>query len=284
MEPELKLIHKECLSHMKTMPDNSVDSAVYSPPYCGKDGRYGEEAKKWTVADWPSWQADVLQETARVSKGPVVCVATGRTRKGRYEPSCELLIAELYRRGVDLLHPLVWVKNSPPHGAKKWYSSAWEYLIAVVDADDYYFDWESVGSAPLYKTGGRFRQRDQSGKRRLGGEYPQNPICRPRDVIDEPTGGVFDVSVGGGHMAGGRVNDKLACKGPAPFPEKLVEFLIKACCPPGGIVFDPFVGSGTTLAVARRLGRSGIGIDIRESQIDLARRRLGFSETKGGAA
>ena len=60
----------------------------------------------------------------------------------------------------------------------------------------------------------------------------------------------------------------------APFPEKLAEFFVLSFCPPGGIVLDPFCGSGTTLAVAKRFGRESIGIDIRESQIALSGRRL----------
>ncbi len=46
------------------------------------------------------------------------------------------------------------------------------------------------------------------------------------------------------------------------FPEKLVEPCILAGCPKGGLVLDPFMGSGTTCVVAKRLGRDFIGIDI----------------------
>jgi len=66
----------------------------------------------------------------------------------------------------------------------------------------------------------------------------------------------------------------VAHEGEAPFPEDLVEFLIRSFCPPGGTVLDIFCGTGTTLAVAKRYGRNAIGIDIRESQIKLSRRRV----------
>lgn len=69
------------------------------------------------------------------------------------------------------------------------------------------------------------------------------------------------------------MGSKLAHENEAPYPERLAEFFIRSFCPPGGIVLDPFCGSGTTLAVARRLGRQGIGIDIRQSQIDLSIKR-----------
>jgi DNA modification methylase len=57
----------------------------------------------------------------------------------------------------------------------------------------------------------------------------------------------------------------------ATMPEALVEPCILAGCPLGGLVFDPFVGSGTVVAVAQRLGRKGVGLDL--SYQDLARKR-----------
>jgi DNA modification methylase len=70
----------------------------------------------------------------------------------------------------------------------------------------------------------------------------------------------------------------------APFPERLAEFFVRSFCKPGGTVLDPFCGSGTTLAVARRHGRNAIGIDIRKSQIALTRKRLAAERDAIGAA
>lgn len=80
---------------------------------------------------------------------------------------------------------------------------------------------------------------------------------------------IIDCKVGGGVMG-----SKLCHENEAPFPEELAERYIKSFCPPDGIVVDPFSGSGTTLAVAERLGRKGIGCDLRQSQVDLTNRRL----------
>ena len=66
----------------------------------------------------------------------------------------------------------------------------------------------------------------------------------------------------------------IAHEGEAPFPEKLAEFFILSCCPKDGIVLDPFVGSGTTVSVARQNRRRFIGIDIRQSQIEITSKRL----------
>jgi len=60
----------------------------------------------------------------------------------------------------------------------------------------------------------------------------------------------------------------------AVFPEKLVEPCILAGCPDGGIVLDPFSGSGTTALVARRLSRQFIGIELNPEYVEIARKRL----------
>lgn len=66
---------------------------------------------------------------------------------------------------------------------------------------------------------------------------------------------------------------------PCPFPEQLVERLVVASCPPDGIVLDPFMGSGTTAAVAQRLGRRFIGCDISAEYVALANKRLALPYT-----
>jgi DNA modification methylase len=60
----------------------------------------------------------------------------------------------------------------------------------------------------------------------------------------------------------------------AVYPEELCIKPIKSSCPPGGIVFDPFAGSGTTLMAARKLGRQFIGCDLNHDYVRIARIRL----------
>jgi len=109
-------------------------------------------------------------------------------------------------------------------------------------------------------TGRLVAHRDKSGK--FSPRIYQNPkVVNPGNVIK--------CKVGGGHLG-----SKLAHENEAPFPEKLAEFFIKSFCPPGGIVLDPFGGSGTTASVAKQNGRDYISVDIRQSQIELTQRRL----------
>jgi hypothetical protein len=99
------------------------------------------------------------------------------------------------------------------------------------------------------------------------GKQMRQQLYVPPDLANP--GNVIRCEVGGGLMGDDRAHEN-----EAPFPEKLCEFFIRSFCPPGGVVLDPFSGSGTTVAVAARTGRSGVGVDIRQSQVDLGRRRL----------
>ncbi|MFR1052948.1 MAG: DNA-methyltransferase, partial [[Clostridium] scindens] len=65
----------------------------------------------------------------------------------------------------------------------------------------------------------------------------------------------------------------------AAFPPKLAETCIKAGCPKGGVVLDPFFGSGTTGAAAKQLDRHYIGIEINAEYCALARARIGGTDT-----
>jgi DNA modification methylase len=60
----------------------------------------------------------------------------------------------------------------------------------------------------------------------------------------------------------------------AVYPEELAERMILAGCPVSGIVLDPFAGSGTTAAVAKRSGRNYIGIELNEEYVNMAMQRV----------
>jgi hypothetical protein len=98
----------------------------------------------------------------------------------------------------------------------------------------------------------RFRESEDGS---VKGEHARE-IC----AIANP-GNLIHLNVGGGVMG-----HKICHRNEAPFPEPLAEFFIRSLCPPGGLVLDPFSGSGTSVAVARKWGRRGIGFDIRLGQ------------------
>jgi adenine-specific DNA-methyltransferase len=242
------------------LPANALPLIIGSPPYPEKGERYGT-GKKWSTADWVAWMLDVTEAAVRASSGMVIWVANGAVKGGHYLPACEGLMWEWHQRGWVCERPCIWHKNAPPN-RKNWFGNNWEYVLAFTKPGARrIFNWQVIGPPPKHKAGGRFRQRTTTGERRLGNEYPQNELTRPRDV--------FRVTVGGGHLG-----SKLAHKNEAPYPLKLVEPFVLVLTNPGDAVGDPFAGSGTTAHAALKHGRLFVGSDSRESQVDLTRRRI----------
>jgi site-specific DNA-methyltransferase (adenine-specific)/site-specific DNA-methyltransferase (cytosine-N4-specific) len=257
------------------MADRSVDLVLGSPPYC--DARsYGIGAQRDCQA-WVDWMLDVTTEALRVVRNCVVWVAAGVTRDRNYWPACEGLMWEWWKQGGSAYRPCYWTKKGiPGSGGDQWFRADVEYCMCFKRSGQ--LDWSdntAMGSMPKFAVGGRMSNRTKNGKRckvvTMGGErqrkgevqnFTQPEIANPGNVVHT---GV----TGGGHLGSNYGHES-----EAPFPEDIPEWFIRSLCRPGGIVLDPFSGSGTTVSVATRLGRIGIGGDIRLSQAELARRRI----------
>ncbi len=275
----------DCQAWFATLPEQCFDLVFGSPPYC--DARtYGVEAQR-DCAEWVGWMLDVTEAAIRVSKGMVLWVVAGVTREKNYWPACEGLAWEWWKRGHQQWRPCVWWKvdennggtGIPGSGGKQWLRADWEYVLAF--KREGWLPWAdntAMGHPPIYdRVGGAMSNRTVEGQRmndaigtRLARPKPMPKFANPGNILpDLDDGLVVKARVGGGH-----IGSPLAHEGEAPFPEKLAEFFVRSFCPPGGIVCDPFSGSGTTAAVAVRHGRRAMCCDLRQSQVDLTNRRV----------
>jgi len=291
MELKSKLICGDLLEILPTLPDKSVDLVFGSPPY--EDARtYGIDFKL-KGQEWVDWMVKVYTESLRVCSGLVAFVVAGRTKSYKHSCSPFLLVADLHRAGLNVREPLIFHRSGiPGSGGPDWMRRDYELIVCVSSKGRLpWSDNTACGSPPKHKPGGAPTHRLQNGKRvrvalgkgkaiKRGTNRGLNQHCKnykvgAETVKEQPyippkianPGNVIRCS-------GGHLGSKIAHENEAPFPEKLAEFFIKSFCKPTGIVLDPFMGSGTTCAVAKRLKRRYIGIDIRESQIELTRRRL----------
>lgn len=260
----VELICGDCLEIMRSMDDASVDLVFGSPPY--------EDARTYGIdfglagEEWVAWMVDVVKEAVRVSRGLVGFVVEGRTRGYRYSATPALLMADLHRAGMHLRKPPIFRRYGiPGSGGPDWLRNEYEFVFCASRPGKLAWSDNTACGRPLSS-----EERQQSvvqTRRCRNGE-------RSRDIFKQPErttrGNVIDC----GSVGNGTQGSSLAYENEAPFPEKLVEVFVRSFCPPGGTVLDPFSGSGTTAAVAVAWGRQAIGIDVRQSQIDLARRRL----------
>jgi hypothetical protein len=285
------------------LPELAVDLTIGSPSYMNRR-LYLENGLDLGIARdcraWVDWMFHVTVEALRVTKGTVLWVVAGMTKDRRYQPGPEGLLWRCYEAGIAAECPCYWHRvGIPGSGGDQWFRKDVEYVLAFKRAPKLpWSDNTACGHPPLYAPGGEMSHRVTDGTRRNqwghsgtgeradrrrdgstgGARRPSHRIATRAETPDDGSydppalanpGNLLSVPVGGGLMG-----HPLAHENEAPFPEGVPEFFIKSLCPPGGIVLDPFSGGGTTVAVARRLGRVGIGMDIRRSQAEIARRRL----------
>jgi DNA modification methylase len=172
--------------------------------------------------------------------------------------------------GWYLRQDIIWAKPNPmPESVKDRCTKAHEYIFLLSKSPKYYYDYEAVKEESITPSDMQIAkrnklehkgQRDPGGRRQTTAGFDKiNKIYESRNRRSVWT--VTTKPYKGAHFA--------------TYPPELIEPCILAGCPEGGIVFDPFAGSGTTVAVANSLGRRGIGIDLNYNYLQLAQERVG---------
>ena len=164
-------------------------------------------------------------------------------------------------RGWILRNTIIWHKpNAMPQSVKDRFTMDFEYLFFFTKSQKYCFRQQLDSyTAPLNRWGG---PKTKSGEHRKGDEYA---VLEREDRARRPN------QEGKNKRCVWSINTK-PCKDAhfATFPSELVETPIKAGCPKGGIVLDPFMGSGMTGVVAKKLGCDFIGIELNPAYIEIA--------------
>jgi site-specific DNA-methyltransferase (adenine-specific) len=251
----------DCRELLGTLPPQSVDLVIGSPPY-GKQRKYGE--LNWTLKGqaWVDWMFGVIVDCLRVCRGPVVMVMDGSQDHYAWDGLPMLLGADLLRAGITLRKPPAYVKNAFGGAGPDWWRNDWEFCLVATNGGRLPLaNPTASGKPPKYKPGGNPSNRGRDDKRAKSRKFKQPAVANPGNVIR--------CTVGGGHLG-----HPLAHENEAPFPEALVRPFVQCYSSPDGIVLDPFLGSGTTPAVAAKFGRRSIGFDLRPSQVAIAKERL----------
>lgn len=310
-DEQVTLLLGDALETLRTLPDGSVDCIVTSPPYYGlrdygTPGQYGLEE---TPAAYVETLRKVFAEARRVLRhdgtlwlnlgdsyysgrgnpGPNSTDSKQSARRGWVRPvdrpgqswgTQKSLLGIPWRTafalqdgGWILRNEIVWHKpNAMPESVRDRLSSRHEHLFMFAKSQRYHFDLDAIRephATPERASGaGAFRARNIHHQRTATGTY-MGPDARGRNPGDVWT--VATRPYPAAHFA--------------TFPIELPLRCIKAGCKPGGVVLDPFSGSGTTGAATRQLGRRYIGVDLNPAYHDLAVQRFAQGVLDfGGAA
>lgn len=252
------LILGDCLDKMKEMKDGCIDLTVTSCPYDNLRTYDG-------VID--TWNFDKFKEIAKelyrvtTDGGVVVWVIGDSTIKGSESGSSFRQALYFMELGFNLHDTMIWNKGSFAFPSKGRYHQVFEYMF--------------VFSKGTPKTFNPIKDRENKyvGVRGASGRKANGERNTGKSEVREKWGQRFNVwnyPIGGGHSA----SDKIAFEHPAIFPEKLAEDHIISWSNEGDMVFDPFMGSGTTGKMAILNNRKFIGIELNEEYFNISKKRI----------
>lgn len=280
-----QILQGDTLEVLKTLPEESIDMVITSPPYWGLrnygvEGQLGLEA---TFQEYIDKLCNMFDEVKRVLKKEGTCwVNLGDTygqnwRGGGVPPKSLVQIPsrfaiEMSNRGWILRNEIIWHKpNCMPSSVKDRFTVDFEKIFFFVKNKKYWFEtqYEPLQQTSIERMG---RKWCGSKNKKFGQENNKQQVIDAEERMD----------------ANRWANDKgrnKRCVWPitlrgyrgahfATYPEELIETPIKAGCPEGGIVLDIFMGSGTTGVVAKKLGRNYLGIELNPEYIEIANKRL----------
>lgn len=299
---ELTLLQGDSLSVLKGLPSESVHCVVTSPPYWalrdyGVEGQIGRES---TFHEYILNLLDIFDEVRRVLRSDGTCwVNLGDTYSGtghkknshdpKYKegrngqfvalnsktsvPSKSLCCIpdrfkfEMVDRGWICRNELIWQKpNAMPSSVKDRFTVDFEKVFFFTKHKKYYFKqlFEPLSEASL---------KDYYSRKTFRNKGSNNVYACPGEGRDRRE--FYNPDTGRNKRCVWSINTK-PFKGAhfAVFPEDLINPIIDAGCPEGGIVMDPFMGSGTTGMVALKQKKNFIGIDLNSDYIELARERI----------
>ncbi len=207
-----------------------------------------------------------------------------------------MLAFALRADGWWLRQDIVWQKPNPlPESVRDRCTKSHEYIFLLSKSAKYYFDAEAIAEPVADSTIARCSQNvaAQKGSDRVPGKT-NGPMkaCLPRYGGDKYTatpdkfyqtksGNIYDLRPTRNKRSVWSVSTK-PCKEAhfATFPDTLIVDCILAGCPPGGVVLDPFIGSGTTAMVALANDRRYVGIELNPEYIEIAQKRISQSANR----
>jgi site-specific DNA-methyltransferase (adenine-specific) len=274
-DPDFVLYGGDARDVLRELPAGSVDCVVTSPPYWrlrpGADGDLGREA---TPAAYVESLVAVFDELARLlrANGTTWLVVGDTYDRGRLALIPARLALALDAAGWLVRSDVVWRKPDaiPDTGAKTRPGADHEYAFLLARQARHYYDAEAVRVPAKWERWGdqtspKYSDRNVAGKGSRGTMVKPRTLAEIRERYDDSKLLRSTWSVGAARCE----DDHYAA-----FPERLVLPMILAGCPPDGVVLDPFLGTGTTALVARKLGRRCVGVELDRGYAELAAERL----------
>ncbi len=255
------VIEGDCIDVLARMPAESVDLVFADPPF-NIGYQYDVYDDRRAKADYLDWTAKWIAAATRVLKpSGSFFLAIGDEFVAEHK-------VRLDEQSLTMRNWIVWHYTFGVNCAKKFNRSHAHILYYVRDPKHYKFNPDSVRVPSARMTTYADRRANPVGK------LPDDTwVLRPQESDEHfrPDSDTWFVS-----RVCGTFKERVSH--PCQMPEAVLERIIRVATDEGDVVLDPFAGSGTTLAVAKKLGRKYLGIELSEQYADGVRKRLQMIE------
>lgn len=247
-----QLFNEDALAGLDRIPDGSIDLILTDPPYgLGKD--YGNDSDKQASADYLAWTEKWI--TAALPKlkptGSLYIFLTWR-----YSPEIFVML----KQRMTMLNEIIWDRRVPSMGGSvRSFTSVHDTIGFFAKDKGYYFDLDAVRIPYDAET-----KKARSRSIFVGAKWLELGY-NPKDVW----------SVTRLHK-----EDPERADHPTQKPLEIIERMVRASCPPEGIVLDLFMGSGTTAIAAKRCGRHFVGFELNPEYCQIIQDRLASPEAE----
>lgn len=250
-----RIINGDIFDILQYIPDGIADLIIIDPPYNLSKTFNSSKFMARSSENYLDYLRSWLHSVCRKLKSTGTLYMCGDWK-------CSAAQQQVIEEELTILNRITWQREKGRGAGANWKNAMEDIWFAVKDEKNYYFNVEAVKM-----------------KRRVIAPYKENG--KPKDW-EETSDGNFritcpsnfwdDISVPFWSMPENTDH-------PTQKPEKLIAKLILASSRQGDIVFDPFVGSGTTCVAAKKLGRKYLGVEIDEEYCTWAVKRLNMAET-----
>ena len=261
----------DCVKVMSSLPDESVDGIVTSPPYAmQRKASYGGVPE----GNYPEWTVRWMSEARRVLKqdGSAIINIRPHIRNGVISDYVLRTRLALREDGWAELEELIWhKKGGAPLGSIRRPRRSWESLLWYGKHGAAYSAPKAAGvETTCFGLSGGQRRSHIGANQFNSNRSTDAGRARVTDVVTMSTR--MNANSDG-------LNDH-----PAPYPWQLAEWCGKLIIPDGGTILDPFSGSASTGVAAIRNGWNYIGIDSSEEYVSMSARRLEAAQLDGEEA
>lgn len=254
-EPEIesivnKVIHGDLLEAMEKIPDCFADLIILDPPYNLTKTFSTKTFKATNSAAYASYLRTWFPAVVKKLKPGGSLYMCGDWK-------CTAAMQEVLEEHLFVMNRISWQREKGRGAKSNWKNAMEDIWFAVKDSKGYYFDVDAVKQKRQVVAPYRQSGKPKDWEETAAGNFR---LTHPSNFWDDITVPYWSMPENTPH--------------PTQKPEKLFAKLILASCPEGGIVFDPFLGSGTSAAVAKKLRRDFVGIELEREYALLAQKRL----------